>query len=376
MNYLIIGAGLAGLTIARLLTDKGHTVTILESSDHIGGALKTETIDGVEVHSHGPHIFHTDYVDVINFVNRFTTWYTYYHRVQAAIPLTLFPELEPKLVELPLSYKSLADFYGTYETQYLEFVSSNSSSRMKHPVKEIDNLIGSIGWDMYEYVIRPYSEKQWGRSMENIPLNVIDRLGKFRKGEFKSGYFEDRFQALPKSYSSFIECLSYGLNIKLNTTLDKSDINKYTKVIYTGSIDELFDYELGDLEYRSLGWDKLIDGDIWEVDPVTYDLPVLNLPLHPVYTRYVFHHNFIPSRRKSRYITGEYSFEWSKGKKPMRYYPIGDKKNSDLFNEYMKLSKSRYPNIDYIGRLGTYKYMDMDDVIKQCMNYLYEATNI
>lgn len=345
----IYGAGLFGLTVGRILHDKGHLVNIYEKSPFIGGALRTElTPDGVELSKHGAHIFHTDYDNVIDFVKKYSDWTPYYHRVQALIRVLGMT----KLVELPLSYKTLSDFYGVDDVRDLEWLRT-SSTRMKHPNKSVDELISKIGWDLFDYVIRPYSENQWNCDISEIPEGVIDRIG--FKDDFVTGYFTDKFQGVPADgWMTFINRLAEGLDIECNVKTFEYDPECIT--IYTGAVDELFGEHR--LEYRTLWWDfKVLES------PLKYDLPVINTPQES-HTRMIIHNNF-PNQPKIKnvYVSYEYPMTWYPDSKMERYYPVNNKGNNELYEYYVNSIKVHYPNLILGGRLGSYKYYDMDDTI-------------
>ena len=350
----IYGAGLAGLSIARLLQDKGYQVTIFEQSFHIGGSLRTHrTKKGVEIHECGAHIFHTNDEDVWNFVNKYSEWTPYVHKVRAMIT----KNDNTYTVPLPLSYETLKAFYQRNDlTEEDCKLLLNSTTRMKHPNKDIDNLISKVGWDMYDYIIKPYTENQWGCNIENAPLHVIDRIG-FRDSH-DTNYFNDKYQALPKNgYDTFIKNLSDGLHIELNTykVPEIGVIN-----IYTGSIDDLLD--VTKLPYRSLHWSYRQSYFPWEgLVNEEYKYPVLNTPMKNC-TRIINHNYF--GKYNSRIYNLSYEYPEPYNGTNQRYYPIPKKEYYDKYLEYAAQVKALYPKMILHGRLGLYKYLNMDQVIK------------
>lgn len=347
MKYIIYGAGLFGLTIGRLLKDSGNEVTIYEKTSYIGGACRTKRINNLEVHIHGAHIFHTDYDEVIDFVKKYSDWISYKHQVKALIGV--FDEL--KYIQLPLSYQSISDFYDITDVDKIKWMLS-STSRFRHPNKNIENLISKIGWDLYDYVIKPYSETQWGTSFENIPLQVIDRIG--FKNDFVKDYFTDKFQGLPKDgYDNFIKNLSDGLDIVFN--VDKFNYDPNSITIFTGPIDDILNEEV--LPYRTLTWNHVLDHDS------QWQLPVINTP-GLEHTRIISHHLFPNQPETNVKVTSfEFSSLWNKNCGLPKYYPINTEEYDNIYNKYVSDIKLKYPNLILGGRLGSYKYYDMDDTI-------------
>lgn len=348
----VYGAGLSGLTAARILTDKGYKVVVHEPKNYIGGALKTYRQGDTEVHQYGAHIFHTDDERVNTFIHRFEEWVEYKHRVQAFITI----DGHERLVQLPLSNRTLKDLYDTNDMDLIKYT-IGSTSGMKHPDKKVQGLIDRIGWDAFTYLIKGYSELQWGCNIEDVPGGAVERIG-YKPNE-SPYYFTDKYQLLPKNgYDEFIKNLSTGLDIRLN---DSSKPKSNQTFIFTGSLDELFDYKFGALRYRSLTWER-VKGKI-----IT-KLPVLNTPTNNKSTRTIYHHNFRST--KTKVVTREYPCEWCEGKD--RYYPINDTLNTDKYNCYLKEFIAKYPDGIALGRLGTYKYLDMDDTIAQAIDKLRE----
>lgn len=350
-KFNIIGAGLAGLSIGRLLVDKGYEVTIYEKEDHIGGALYTTRVNGVEIHQKGAHLFHTNSEEVYEFINKYSKWVEYIHQVKALIDPGI-------LVQLPLSYRTIRDLYETFQSE-IELTDEDikwllgSTTRMKHPNKAIDELISKIGWDLYDFVIKPYTEKQWGCDMEDAPLSVIDRIG-FKETEVFN-YFSDRYQLLPKDgYDNFLRNLSEGLNIVLNCTEPPLEGN----VIYTGDLGELVGKKL---KYRSVYWEDATESYRKRVEDLKTDLSVINLPTDYKYTRVIIHDNFMKGENKSGVMSLEVPCDYSETNPP--YYPIPTEQAWSEYEEVRNMVKEKYPNLIPHGRLGNYKYMNMDQII-------------
>lgn len=349
----VYGAGLAGLSVARLLQDKGYRVTIFEQLPYIGGSLKTyRTSRGVEIHEHGAHIFHTNDEDVWNFVNKYSEWNPYIHKVRAMITRNG----DSYTVPLPLSYETLKAFYKTELSDQKCDLLFGSTSGMKYPNKDVNDLVQKIGWDLFDYIIKPYTENQWGCKIDSAPLNVIDRIG-FKKNH-NANYFSDKYQALPKDgYDTFIKNLSDGLHIELNTyKVPELDVIN----IYTGSIDDLLD--VNRLPYRSLHWEHHLSYSPWDgLINEQYEYPVLNTPMRNC-TR-IINHNYFGSYNSQIYnLSYEYPEDYDGTNQ--RYYPIPKKEYYNKYLEYAAQVKRLYPKMILHGRLGLYKYLNMDQVIK------------
>lgn len=362
-DYLIVGAGLFGSVCARELKKKGFTVLVIERRNHIGGNVYTENVDGVHVHKYGAHIFHTndkevwDYVNELSEFNRFTN-----------SPLANY---KGKLYNLPFNMNTFYQLWGTHTPA--EAQAKIAEQRQELGNKEPQNLeeqaISLVGRDIYQYLIKGYTEKQWGRNAKELPAFIIKRLPV--RMTYDNNYFSDRYQGIPiGGYTRLMENMLEGVEIKLGINFLENR-EEYTaladKVIYTGPIDEYFDYKFGKLEYRSLRFEteRLDNVDNYQGNAVI-NYTEADIP----FTRIIEHKHFDPVDCTHTVITREYPSEWKLGDEP--YYPVNDDKNMVLFKKYRTLSKVE-SGVFFGGRLSEYKYYDMHQVIRSALNFIRKS---
>ncbi|GHU94226.1 UDP-galactopyranose mutase [Clostridia bacterium] len=350
-DYLIVGAGLFGSVFAREVTDAGKNCLVIDRRSHIGGNVYTENVEGINVHKYGAHIFHTSDNGVWQYVNRFAEFNNYVNS-----PVANFNE---KLYNLPFNMNTFYQLWGVTTPQ--EAKAKIKSQRAK--IAEAQNLeeqaLSLVGRDIYEALIKEYTEKQWGRPCNELPAFIIKRLP--LRFTFDNNYFNDRYQGIPiGGYTALIEKLLKDIPVKLNTSYKKGE-GKAEKIVYTGAIDEYFDYQLGELQYRSVRFEtEIADTDNYQgnavVNYTSKDVP---------YTRVIEHKHFEFGNQPKTVISREYSAEWKLGDEP--YYPVNDEKNDALYQRYAELAKAEN-NVIFGGRLGQYKYYDMDKVIANALN--------
>lgn len=353
-DYLIVGSGIFGSTCARLLKDKGKKVLVVEKQSHIGGNVYTQIEDDIIVHVYGAHIFHTDNEKIWEFVNRFDEMMPFINS-----PIANY---KGELYHLPFNMNTFHELWGvnTVEEAKAKIQEQVEKEGIKNPKNLEEHVLSLAGRDVYTKLVKGYTEKQWGRSCKDLPSSIIKRLP-FRF-EYNNNYFNDKYQGIPKNgYTRIIENMLDDIEILLDTDYlkNKEELKKVAdKIIYTGPIDVFFDYKEGQLEYRSLKFDtqKL-------QIPSYQNMPVMNFTSHnEAYTR-IIEHKFFDKNCKnntSTIITKEYPASYEETKTP--YYPINDEKNNDTYEKYEKLASS-LKNIYFGGRLGLYKYFDMDDAI-------------
>ena len=366
-DYLIVGSGLYGITSARLLTNAGYKCLIIEQRDKLGGNIVDENIDGILVHTYGPHVFHTNSDEVWEFVNKYSKWNQFTFQIMA--------KSKNKLYNLPFNMNT---FYKLFETYDIDKVTEIIESEIKtYGVDEPKNLkeqaINLVGKTVYETLIKEYTEKQWGKPCEELEPFIIKRLP--IRNYFDNNYFNDKYEAIPsEGYSTFVKNVVNGVNDEKNIpyilnidfkTFMENTVMYFDKIIYTGAIDELFDYELGELQWRSLdfGIDKYDTPNYQGCAQMNY------IDKQYPWTRIIEHKHFYPRTINDTdytIITFERPCNWDKTKE--KYYPINNKDTDDLYNKYILLSKLRYPNMIFGGRLGKYKYYNMDLVILDAMN--------
>lgn len=357
-DYLIVGAGLFGSTFAFEMSKKGKKCLVIDRRNHIGGNIYCENINGINVHKYGAHIFHTSNKDIWNYVNEFVEFNNYINS-----PIANF---KGELYNLPFNMNTFTKLWSdviTPEDAKKKIELQKSELGNKEPENLEEQAISLVGRDIYNKLIKGYTEKQWGKDCKELPPFIIKRLPV--RFTFNNNYFNDRFQGIPVGgYNIIIEKMLKNCDIELNVDYLKNK-EKYnsvaSKVLYTGMIDEYFDYKLGKLEYRTLKFENEIipDNDNYQGNAV-----VNYTDRETPYTRIIEHKHFEFNNCSGTIITKEYPSEWKQGDEA--YYPVNDKKNEELYNEYKKLAEQE-ENIIFGGRLGNYKYYDMDKVIEAAL---------
>ncbi len=357
-DYLIVGSGLFGATIANRLKKKGKKVLVLEKRSHVGGNVYTENIEGINVHKYGAHIFHTDYKDVWDYVNSFVEFNRYTNSPVA--------RYKNEIYNMPFNMNTFSKIWSdviTPEDALRHINEERKEMEGKEPSNLEEQAISLIGRTIYEKLVKGYTEKQWNRDCKELPSFIIKRLPV--RLTYDNNYFNDRYQGIPiGGYTLLVEKMLDGVEVRLNTNFfDKKEeyIKMAKKIVYTGMIDEYFDYKLGRLEYRSLRFDtKVMNTDNYQGNAV------INYTGREVdYTRVIEHKHFeFMTGNNKTIVTFEYPDDWDPSKEA--YYVINDDKNNKLAEEYRKLSEKE-KNVIFGGRLAEYKYYDMDDVIKRAL---------
>ena len=357
-DYLIVGSGLFGATVANRLKKKGKKVLVLEKRSHVGGNVYTENIEGINVHKYGAHIFHTDYKDVWDYVNSFVEFNRYTNSPVA--------RYKNEIYNMPFNMNTFSKIWSdviTPEDALRHINEERKEMEGKEPSNLEEQAISLIGRTIYEKLVKGYTEKQWNRDCKDLPAFIIKRLPV--RLTYDNNYFNDRYQGIPiGGYTLLIEKMLDGVEVRLNTNFfDKKEeyMKMAKKIVYTGMIDEYFDYKLGRLEYRSLRFDtKVMDTDNYQGNAV------INYTGREVdYTRVIEHKHFeFMTGNNKTVVTFEYPDDWDPSKEA--YYVINDDKNNKLAEEYRKLSEKE-KNVIFGGRLAEYKYYDMDDVIKRAL---------
>ncbi|MDX6019719.1 UDP-galactopyranose mutase [Scandinavium sp. V105_16] len=363
-DYLIVGAGLFGSVCAHELNKKGKKVLVIEKRDHIAGNAYTENNDGIQVHKYGAHIFHTNDKKIWDYVNSFVEFNRFTNS-----PLANY---EGVLYNLPFNMNTFYKLWGVKTPQ--EAMNIINDQRKELGDKEPDNLeekaISLVGRDIYEKLIKGYTEKQWGRKATDLPAFIINRLPV--RMTYDNNYFSDRYQGIPiGGYTKMVAAMLEGIDVMLNVDFLK-DKTKYSqlanKIIYTGPVDEYFKYCFGKLEYRSLQFEtEVLQEENYQGNAVI-NYTEANIP----YTRIIEHKHFDPVNCSHTVVTKEFPAEWKKGDEP--YYPINDTKNMDLFKKY-KLLANEEKGIIFGGRLAEYKYYDMHQVIASAL-YAVESEGL
>ena len=363
-DYIIVGAGLFGATFANLAHKDGKKVLVIDRRNHIAGNIYTEKVEGIQVHKYGAHIFHTDYKDVWEYVNSFVEFNRYTNSPVARIGNEIY--------NLPFNMNTFSKIWDDV------FTPDDAMRHIEEEKKEIDHeptnleeqAISLVGRTIYEKLIKGYTEKQWNRSCTELPAFIIKRLPV--RLTYDNNYFNDKYQGIPiGGYTKLVENMLEGIEVKLDTNFF-DNIDEYksmaTKIVYTGPIDEYFNYSLGELDWRSLRFDIQI------LDEVNHQgNAVVNYTGHEVdYTRVIEHKHFeFDTTSPKTVVTYEYPADYEKGME--KYYTVNDDKNNELADKYRELV-SKEENIIFGGRLAEYKYYDMDDVIKSAFEtYKKEA---
>ena len=356
-DYLIVGAGLFGSTFAYQAKQKGKKVLVIDKRSHIGGNVYTENIEGISVHKYGAHIFHTDYKDVWDYVNSFVEFNRYTN-----CPIARYKN---EIYNMPFNMNTFSKIWDDVITpeDALRHINEERNEMVgKEPSNLEEQAISLVGRTIYEKLIKGYTEKQWNRDCKDLSAFIIKRLP--LRFTYDNNYFNDRYQGIPiGGYTKLVEKMLEGIEVRLNTNyFDKrTEYNNLAKkIVYTGMIDEYFDYKFGKLEYRSLRFDtKILDQDNFQGNAV------VNYTGKEVeYTRVIEHKHFENNESSKTVITYEYPDDWTSDKDP--YYVINDDRNNELADEYSKLTKKE-KKVIFGGRLAEYKYYDMDDVIKSAL---------
>ena len=356
-DYLIVGAGLYGAVCARELTDAGKRVLVIDKRNHVGGNVYTEKVEGINVHKYGAHIFHTNNKAVWTYVQRFAEFNRFTNSPVA--------NYKGELYSLPFNMYTFNKMWGVVTP---EEAAAKIADQRKEISGEPRNLeeqaISLVGRDIYEKLIKGYTEKQWGRDCKELPSFIIKRLPV--RLTFDNNYFNALYQGIPVGgYTKMVEKMLEGIEVKLGTDYlnDRDELNSLAdKVIYTGPIDAFFDFSLGTLEYRSVRFEnELLDKPSFQGNAA-----VNYTDRETPWTRIIEHKWFEFGKDENgnelpkTVISREYSSEWKPGDEP--YYPVNDEKNSNLYNAYKDLA-GREEKVIFGGRLGEYKYYDMDQVI-------------
>lgn len=356
-DYIIIGSGIFGSVCARELTDLGFKCLVLEKRNHIGGNIYTERIEGINVHKYGAHIFHTNDKTVWDYVNKFVEFNNFKNS-----PLAYYKD---KLFNLPFNMNTFYQLWGVTKPEEAKKIIQKQINdyNCTDPKNLEEQAINMVGKDVYETLIKEYTEKQWGRAATELPAFIIKRLP--LRFTFDNNYFNDKYQGIPiGGYTLLIEKLLEGISVKLETDflLNKSNWQrKAKKIIYTGPLDAFYQYKYGALEYRSLHFEnKLLSIDNYQGNAVVNFIDK-SIP----YTRIIEHKHFEFGNQSKTYISKEFPKEWEKGDEP--YYPINDKKNDDLSRIYKSLAKQEV-NVYFGGRLAEYRYYDMHQVVASALH--------
>ncbi len=357
-DYLIVGAGLFGSVCAYELNKKGKTCLVVDKRSHIGGNIYTQQIEGINVHTYGAHIFHTSDKEIWDYVNQFAEFNNYINSPVA--------RYKNELYNLPFNMNTFTKLWNdvfTPQDAQNRIEQEKSAYKIENPQNLEEQAISLVGKTIFEKLVKEYTEKQWGKKCCDLPAFIIKRLPV--RFTFDNNYFNDRYQGIPiGGYTQIIEKMLEKADVKLNCDFiaNKNTLAKLAKtIIYTGAIDQYFDYCFGALEYRSVRFEtEVLNTDNFQGNAV------VNYTSHEQpYTRIIEHKHFEFGKQPKTVISKEYSSAWHVGDEP--YYPVNDDKNNALYQKYAQLAV-KTPNVIFGGRLGKYKYYDMHTVIREALN--------
>ena len=361
-DYLIVGSGLFGAVFANEMTKSGKKCLVIDKRDHIGGNIYTKEVEGINVHMYGAHIFHTSDKKIWDYVNQFAEFNRYTNS-----PVARYKD---ELYNMPFNMNTFSKMWGvvTPKEAKEKIEAQIKEANIKEPKNLEEQALSLVGRDIYEKLVKGYTEKQWGRKANELPSFIIKRLPV--RFTYDNNYFNDKYQGIPNGgYTTIIEKMLDGVDVRLNTDFfaDRQEFSEIAdKILFTGMIDEYFDHCYGYLEYRSLRFEtETLDEENYQGNAVVnytgYEIP---------YTR-IFeqkHFEFMCQDESKRVpktvITREYPADWKPGDEP--YYPMNDEKNNALYEKYKALAEKE-SNVIFGGRLGMYKYFDMHNVIAEAL---------
>ena len=356
-DYLVVGAGLFGATFAYEAAKRGKRVKVIEKRDHIAGNIYTKEVDGIQVHQYGAHIFHTSNKEVWDYVNQFAEFNRYTNSPVA--------NYKGEMYNLPFNMNTFSQMWGVRTPA--EAMAKINEQRQEMAGKEPQNLeeqaISLIGRDIYEKLIKGYTEKQWGQKATELPAFIIRRLPV--RLVYDNNYFNDTYQGIPVGgYTQIVEKMLDSDLIDVETGVDFFDkknayLKDYPKIVFTGMIDQFFDYQLGELQYRSLRFET----EEKNIGNYQGNAVINYTDAETPYTRIIEHKHFEFGKgdRDKTVITREYPADWHRGDEP--YYPINNQRNNELYKQYAKLASEEANNVIFGGRLGQYRYYNMDQVL-------------
>lgn len=363
-DIIIVGSGLYGSVVAYMAHQAGYRCLVVEKRPFTGGNIHDEVNEGINVHLYGPHIFHTGNQKVWDFANRFTLFNHFRY-----CPLARYKD---KLYNLPFNMHTFYQLYGIQDPEKVMLRLRQEQEICSHPRNLEEKAISMVGRVMYETLIKGYTEKQWGRKATELPPFIIARLP--LRFTFDNNYFNDPYQGIPvKGYACWIDKMLEGIEVRLNTDFlaeKKRWIEKARHILYTGPIDAFFDYRLGELEYRSLRFEHILFEK-----PNVQGIAVINETDSRIpYTRSIEHKHFVFGTQPVSIVSREFPQKWDRDREP--FYPVNDENNNRLYLRYKDLAQKEYPHVTFGGRLGMYRYFNMDEAVKSALEQWDMITKI
>ena len=366
-DYLIVGSGLYGAIFAYEANKEGKRCLVIEKRNHIAGNIYTENVEGINVHKYGAHIFHTSDKEVWEYINRFAEFNRYTNSPVA--------NYKGEIYNLPFNMNTFNKLWGviTPSEAREKIEEEKQTARVDNPQNLEEQAINLVGNTIYEKLVKGYTEKQWGKKATELPAFIIKRLPV--RFIYDNNYFNDKYQGIPiGGYTQIIEKMLNGIDVKLNCDYfaNREELEKIAdKIVFTGPIDEFYNYCFGELEYRSLRFES----EEKDIDNYQGNAVVNYTDYETPYTRIIEHKHFEYEDRNPNktIITKEYPGKWNKGKEA--YYPLNNEKNNQLYEKYKEYSK-KDNNIIFGGRLGKYKYYDMDKVIREALDDVRRELNV
>lgn len=355
-DYLIVGAGFYGSICAHELTKKGYKVCVIDNRNHIGGNCHTENKDGINIHTYGPHVFHTSNEEVWEWINQFVKFNNFTLRPVA--------NYKGEIYSLPFNMWTFNRLWNVVTPKEVQDIIDSQSVGIDTPSNLEEQAIKLVGLDIYEKLIKHYTAKQWRKDPKELPKEIITRLPV--RLTYDNNYFNDKYQGIPiGGYTQIFEKLLDGIEVRLGVDYFKDELPEHNKVIYTGPIDKYFNYKYGELEYKTTRFEHFkFDTDNHQ------GCAVMNYTdSDTIHTRTIEHKHFEPDvKTESTWVTWEYPSQY-KAEETEPYYPVNDKENTEMYLKY-KDDANKLQNIYFGGRLAEYKYYDMHQVISSALNFI------
>lgn len=360
-DYLIVGSGFFGSICAHELNKVGKKVLVIDSRNHIGGNCHTENKDGINVHTYGPHVFHTSNEEVWKWINQFVEFNNF--------RLNPVANYKGELYSLPFNMWTFNRLWNVTTPEEVKLIIESQSKEIGEPTNLEDQAIKLVGKDVYEKLIKGYTTKQWKKNPKELPKEIITRLPV--RFTFDGNYFNDKYQGIPiGGYTQIFEKLLEGIEVKLGVDYFKDELPEHTKVIYTGPIDRFFDYKFGELEYKTTRFEHK------HFETSNYQgTSVMNFTEEEIeHTRIIEHKHFESVDTPTTWVSWEYPHTYKAGETEP-YYPVNDKSNTEIYSKYKQEADKLNEKILFGGRLAEYKYYDMHQVIASALDFVDKEIN-